>query len=106
MIEVRSVPARVRAVAGPHTELARSGNRRVECLVRQAVTVPTINERAAVAADANTPPSILRELASDKAPKVREAVASNPAAPADALARLAADPKNSVSWAVAVTRVR
>ncbi|MGR2752546.1 hypothetical protein [Agromyces arachidis] len=63
--------------------------------------MPTINQRAALAAGPDTAASILRELASDASPKVREAVASNPATPADALETLVADPKPMVRWAVA-----
>jgi len=70
--------------------------------VRHAVQVSKVNERAASAVDPSTPPSILRELASDASPRVREAVASNPATPADALQMLVADHKPAVSWAVAM----
>jgi hypothetical protein len=75
---------------------------RLASVVRQAVQVPTINQRAALAADPDTAASILRELASDASPKVRESVASNPATPVDALELRVADPKPMVSWAVAV----
>lgn len=64
--------------------------------------MPSINERAQSAADPTASESLLRELARDKAPKVREAVAANPQAPAEVLRSLADDPNLRVRDAVAM----
>lgn len=63
--------------------------------------VPTINERASVAADAATAEAALRDLATDTSPKVRAAVAGNASTPRDVLVRLAEDARFSVRFAVA-----
>lgn len=63
--------------------------------------MPSINERAHSAADPTASESLLRELAKDKAPKVREAVAANPQAPAGVLRALADDSNWRVRDAVA-----
>jgi hypothetical protein len=63
--------------------------------------VPTINERVRVAADKATATTTLRELASDRSPKVRQAVARNPSAPIDVLNALVRDEKWAVRFAVA-----
>lgn len=67
----------------------------------QTRPVPTINERARIAADKATATTTLRELASDRSPKVRQAVARNPSAPIDVLNALARDEKWAVRFAVA-----
>ena len=63
--------------------------------------MPTINERARVAADTAMATTTLRELASDRSPKVRQAVARNPSAPIDVLDALVRDEKWAVRFAVA-----
>lgn len=66
--------------------------------------MPTINQRAAVAADPNTAEATLRELAVDQSPKVRTAVAGNPASPPDVLDSLANDHAWQPRFAVANNR--
>jgi hypothetical protein len=63
--------------------------------------VPSINERARNAADPTASETLLRELAKDKAPRVRGAVAANPQAPAGVLRALADDANWKVRDAVA-----
>lgn len=53
--------------------------------------MPSINERARVAADPSTTTQTLSELASDKSPKVRQAVAANPGPHALAIALASSD---------------
>jgi hypothetical protein len=66
----------------------------------QTLAVPTINDRALTAADTRTPRTRLRELASDRSPKVRTAVAKNPSTPCDVLEVLVHDDKWAVRFAV------
>ena len=67
----------------------------------QTRPVPSINDRARVAADEDSATTTLRELAADKSPKVREAVARNPSTPPDVLDALVRDAKFFVRFAVA-----
>lgn len=67
----------------------------------QTSPVPTINDRARVASDTDAPTTTLRDLATDKSPRVREAVAMNPSTPAAVLEVLVRDEKWSVRFAVA-----
>lgn len=63
--------------------------------------MPTINDRALVAADPATSPDRLRELASDASPKIRRAVSWNPSTPTEVLGVLVQDAKWGVRFAVA-----
>ena len=63
--------------------------------------MPTINDRARLAADTDAPKATLRDLATDPSPKVREAVAMNPSTPTAVLEVLVRDEKWSVRFAVA-----
>lgn len=67
----------------------------------QTRSVPSINERARVAADRSTTAQTLSELASDKSPKVRQAVAANPSTSVEVLDVLVRDDKWAVRFAVA-----
>lgn len=75
--------------------------RRAGCRPCQTGSVPSINERARVAADRSTTTQTLSELASDKSPKVRQAVAANPSTSLDVLDVLVRDEKWAVRFAVA-----
>lgn len=63
--------------------------------------MPTINDRAGVAANSSTSETRLRELATDKSPKVREALARNPAVSTDVLEVLVGDTHWRVRYGVA-----
>lgn len=71
----------------------------MECC--QTRRVPTINDRAALAADPKTTEATLRDLGVDKSVKVRSAVAGNPGTPVDVLEALANDVRWQVRFAVA-----
>lgn len=63
--------------------------------------MPTIGERAEIAANPNTPNAVLREMAADKSPKVRAAVAANPSTDIGVLDVLGNDTHFDVRFAVA-----
>ena len=63
--------------------------------------MPSINDRACVAADRSTTTHTLSELASDKSPQVRQAVAKNPSTSVEVLDVLVRDEKWAVRFAVA-----
>jgi hypothetical protein len=79
---------------------SRPGNH-LSKLACQTRPVPTINERARIAADPGTTTTALRDFATDSSPKVREAVAMNPSTPADVLKVLVRDEKWAVRFALA-----
>lgn len=67
----------------------------------QTLSVPSINERARVAASTRTTTATLSELAADKSPKVRQSVAKNPSTATEFLKVLVRDEKWAVRFAVA-----